>query len=198
MTLLYLDKRKVAVLISGNGSNLQALMDACKAPDYPAEIVLVISNKADAFGLVRAKKAEISTLFVDHKAYPDREAFDRAMHLTLKSSGAEIVCLAGFMRLLSPWFVKEWEGRLLNIHPSLLPEFKGARAVRDALAAGVRETGCSVHWVTEEVDAGPVLLQEKVQVLPNDTEESLHQRIHAAEHRIYPKALALALQYNKN
>lgn len=184
-------KTKVGVLISGNGSNLQALIDACKAPDYPARITVVISNKADAYGLHRASIAGIATHMVNHKEYKDREGFDRAVNELLLRHHVKIVCLAGFMRLLSPWFVAQWQGRLLNIHPSLLPEFKGAHAVRDALAAGVKETGCTVHHVISEVDAGPVILQAKVPVLPNDTEKTLHERIHEAEHKIYPEALKL-------
>ncbi len=194
-------KTKVAILISGSGSNLQALMGAAKEPSYPAEIVLVISNRADAYGLERAKAAGVPSLCIDHKVYATREAFDRAVDKKLIDSGTGIVCLAGFMRLLSPWFVKAWEGRMLNIHPSLLPAFKGAYAVRDALAAGAKETGCTVHLVTEELDSGPILLQEKVAVIPGDTEESLLKRIHAAEHRIYPAALkqhVLALQKGNN
>ncbi len=182
-------KRKVGVLISGNGSNLQALIDACADASYPAEITCVISNRESAFGVNRARNAGIAAHIVDHHAHPTREAFDMAMHALLEHHNVEIVCLAGFMRLLSPWFVKKWEGRLLNIHPSLLPQFKGAHAVRDALAAGVKETGCTVHLVTEELDSGPVLLQAKVPVKPGDTEETLHQRIHEQEHKLYSEAL---------
>ena len=182
-------KPNVAVLISGNGSNLQALIDAARADDYPAEITAVISNKADAFGLNRASTAGIPTHVVNHKDYETRESFDRAVHDLLLHHSVKIVCLAGFMRLLSPWFVQQWQGRLLNIHPSLLPKFKGAHAVRDALSAGEKETGCTVHHVIAEVDAGAVIMQEKVPVLPGDNEASLHARIHEAEHRIYPEAL---------
>jgi phosphoribosylglycinamide formyltransferase-1 len=187
-------RKRVAVLISGSGSNLQALMDAARAPDYPAEIALVISNKGDAYGLERARAAGVPALFISHKAYETREAFDRAMHEELSAHGIELICLAGFMRLLSPWFVKQWEGRMLNIHPSLLPEFKGAHAVRDALAAGVQESGCTVHYVTEALDAGPIVSQAKVPVLEGDTEETLHARIHEAEHKLYPAALKKAAQ----
>lgn len=182
-------RKKVAVLISGNGSNLQALIDAARQPGYPAEIVLAISNKPDAYGLVRAKNAGVTALAIDHTAYASREAFDRAMHAELEKHGVEIVCLAGFMRLLSAWFVRQWAGRMLNIHPSLLPAFKGAHAVRDALAADAKESGCTVHIVTEELDSGPILLQAAVPVFPDDTETTLHQRIHAEEHRLYPEAL---------
>lgn len=182
-------KRRVAVLISGNGTNLQALIDAAKAAGFPAEISVVISNKAEAYGLTRAKNAGIPALFVDHKAHASREAFDAALHGILEQYNIDIVCLAGFMRLLSAAFVNRWQGKMLNIHPSLLPAFKGAHAVRDALAAGAKETGCTVHLVTEEVDSGPALLQAKVPILPGDTEETLLERIHAEEHRIYPLAL---------
>jgi phosphoribosylglycinamide formyltransferase-1 len=184
-------KRKIAVLISGDGSNLQALMDAARMPEYPAQIVLVISNKQDAFGLARAKDAGIHAVVINHKDYASREAFDDAMHIELVRHEVEIVCLAGFMRLLSERFVKRWEGRMLNIHPSLLPDFKGAHAVRDALVAGVKETGCTVHYVTSEVDSGETILQARVPVLPDDTEELLHARIHKEEHRIYPEALKI-------
>lgn len=189
-------KKRVGVLISGNGTNLQALIDAAKAPGYPAEIVLVISNMAEAYGLTRAKAANIPAIHINHKDYESREAFDRAMHAELQKAKVDILCLAGFMRLLSGWFVQQWQGRMLNIHPSLLPQFKGAHAVRDALAAGVKETGCTVHVVTEELDSGPIILQEKVPVLEGDTEESLHQRIHAAEHRAYPQSLELFIKNN--
>ncbi|MFO0388148.1 MAG: phosphoribosylglycinamide formyltransferase [Alphaproteobacteria bacterium] len=184
-------KKKVAALISGDGSNLQALMDAARMPDYPVQIALVISNKEEAFGLKRAKDAGIPAIAINHKEFASREAFDDAMHIELLRHHVDIVCLAGFMRLLSERFVKRWEGRMLNIHPSLLPDFKGAHAVRDALDAGVTETGCTVHYVTHEVDSGEIILQARVPVLSDDTEESLHQRIHKEEHRIYPEALRL-------
>lgn len=188
-------RRRVAVLISGNGSNLQALIDAARAPDYPAEIALVISNNADAYGLTRAKNAGIPALVIHHKEYASRELFDAAVHAALTQHRIEIVCLAGFMRLLSGPFVRQWEGRMLNIHPSLLPAFKGGHAVRDALAAGANETGCTVHLVTEEMDAGPIVLQARVPIAPDDTEESLKQRIHAQEHRLYPEALRQICRY---
>lgn len=181
---------KTAVLISGNGSNLQALIDAARAPDYPAEIGLVISNKTDAYGLERARKAGIPAIALSHRDYESRDAFDRAVHAELERAHIEIVCLAGFMRLLSRWFVEKWEGRLLNIHPSLLPAFKGADAIGDALNYGVKITGCTVHLVTEEVDAGPILAQAAVAVENGDTKETLAPRIHAQEHILYPQALA--------
>lgn len=187
-----MEKIPAAVLISGNGSNLQALIDAAGAADYPAAVALVISNNPEAYGVRRAQAAGIPALVIPHKAYPSREAFDAAMQAALRAHGIQIICLAGFMRLLSPWFVAQWSGRLLNIHPSLLPQFKGAHAVRDALAAGAAESGCTVHWVTEELDAGPILAQARVPVLPGDSEESLHARIHALEHALYPAALKTA------
>jgi phosphoribosylglycinamide formyltransferase-1 len=182
-------RRRTAVLISGSGSNLQALIDASRADDYPAEITLVISNKPDAYGLTRAKQAGIPAEVISHKDYSNRAAFDDAMDRRLRASDIEIVCLAGFMRLLTPAFVKSWHDRMLNIHPSLLPDFKGGHAVRDALAAGIKETGCTVHFVTEEMDAGPVLMQARVSVESGDTEETLLTRIHAQEHLLYPQAL---------
>jgi phosphoribosylglycinamide formyltransferase-1 len=182
-------KKNVAVLISGSGSNLQALMDAAADENYPAKIALVISNKADAFGVTRAQNANITTIIISHKDYESREEFDAAMQEQLLAHNIDIVCLAGFMRLLSGWFVNLWAGKMLNIHPSLLPNFKGGNAVQDALDAGATETGCSVHLVTEEMDEGPVLGQIAVPVLADDTKEKLHQRIHTAEHMLYPQAL---------
>lgn len=183
------EKRKVAVLISGNGSNLQALIDATHTEDYPASIMLVISNNPDAYGLIRAKNAGIKAVVINHKDFKSREEFDRNIDTILRKYHIEIVCLAGFMRILSGWFVEQWRGRMLNIHPSLLPDFKGAHAVRDALAAGVKESGCTVHLVTEEMDAGEIIGQARVAVKENDNEESLKQRIHNAEHKLYPSAL---------
>ena len=190
-------KKNVGVLISGNGSNLQALIDACAKPDFPARISVVISNKETAYGLNRAAEAGIPSHIINHKDYATREAFDRAVQEMLLRHNVEIVCLAGFMRLLSGWFVSQWKGVMLNIHPSLLPAFKGAHAVRDALAAGVKESGCSVHIVTEELDSGPIIIQGKVPVLPTDTEATLHARIHEQEHKIYPFALRLIADGNR-
>ena len=187
------DKRlKTGVLISGSGTNLQALIDACAGQDFPAEIVLVISNRADAGGLGRAERAGIPSLIIPHKDYPSREAFDTAIDEALSRAGVEFICLAGFMRLLSEGFVQKWRDRLINIHPSLLPAFKGIDAVEQALAAGVSRTGCTVHFVRPEMDAGPILLQAEVPVEPGDTPDILHDRIRAAEHRCYPEALRLA------
>lgn len=182
---------KTCVLISGSGTNLQALIDACAAPDFPAEIVLVISNRADAGGLDRARRAGIPTQIIPHKDYSSREAFDVAIDAALRAAGVEFVCLAGFMRLLTAGFVNQWRDRLINIHPSLLPAFKGIDAVEQALAAGVRTTGCTVHFVRPAMDAGPILLQAEVPVNAGDSSETLHDRIRLAEHRCYPEALRL-------
>ena len=180
---------KVGVLISGRGSNLQALIDACATPHFPAQIVGVISNKADAYGLERAKKANIPTAVISHKDYSSREEFDCAVHAQLLQMGAEFVCLAGFMRLISPWFVAQWPQKMINIHPSLLPAFKGAHSHRDALAAGAKIHGCTAHYVTDEMDAGPIILQASVPVLAGDTEETLAARVLEQEHILYPAAL---------
>lgn len=184
-------RKRVGVLISGSGSNLQALIDAASDPAYPAEIALVVSNKADAFGLQRAAKAGIATQVFDHKGYGDRESFDAAMDAALRAAGCEIVCLAGFMRILSRGFVEGWAGRMLNIHPSLLPSFKGLHPQRQALEAGVKVAGCTVHLVTPDLDDGPILEQATVPVLDSDDEAALSARILEQEHRIYPKGLAL-------
>lgn len=184
-------KLRVGVLISGSGTNLQALIDACAAPDYPAEIALVLSNRADAGGLARAQRSAIPARLISHKDYVSRETFDAALDTALRSAGVEFICLAGFMRLLTPWFVERWRDRLINIHPSLLPDFKGTDAVAQALAAGVRTSGCTVHFVRPEMDSGPIVLQMQVPVQTDDTVESLHARIQLAEHHCYPQALRL-------
>jgi phosphoribosylglycinamide formyltransferase 1 len=183
-------RKRVGVLISGRGSNMSALIEAAKAADYPASIVVVGSNKADAAGLVSAAQENIDTFAVDHKAYGGREAFDRTVHAELERRGVEILCLAGFMRILSPWFCRQWEGRMLNIHPSLLPLHKGLDTHRRALEAGDVEHGCTVHLVTAELDDGPILAQARISIVPGDTEATLAQRVLIQEHRIYPKALA--------
>lgn len=183
---------KVGVLISGRGSNLQALLDAAADPSFPAEIALVLSNKADAFGLHRAERAGVPTAVIDHRAFPkDKPGFEAAMNAALDSAGVELVCLAGFMRLLSPAFVERWHDRLINIHPSLLPSFKGLDTHERALAAGVRLHGCTVHFVRAEMDDGPIIVQAAVPVLPGDDAHSLADRVLGAEHRIYPLALRL-------
>ena len=182
---------KLAVLISGRGTNLQALVDACAADDFPAEIALVLSNRADAAGLTRAADAGIATAVVPHGDYPDRETFEDAVSDVIETSGAELVCLAGFMRVLTPGFVARWHNRLINIHPSLLPSFKGLDTHARALAAGVQLTGCTVHYVRAEVDAGPTIVQAAVPVLPGDDEEKLAARVLTAEHECYPLAVRL-------
>ncbi|MSP42361.1 MAG: phosphoribosylglycinamide formyltransferase [Alphaproteobacteria bacterium] len=182
---------RTGVLISGSGTNLQALLDACGAPDFPAEIGLVISNRADAGGLERARRAGVASIIIPHKDYPSRESFDAEIDRALREAGVEFVCLAGFMRLLTPGFVEQWRDRLVNVHPSLLPAFKGMDAVEQALNAGVTRTGCTVHFVRPEMDAGPIILQAEVPIQPGDTPERLHDRIRSAEHRCYPEALRL-------
>ena len=183
---------KVGVLISGRGSNLQALIDACAAPDFPAEIALVLSNKADAYGLERAAMAGVPVAVVSHGDYPgNKQAFEEAMDARLREAGVELVCLAGFMRLLSPWFVDTWRDRLINIHPSLLPSFKGLDTHERAIAAGVRFHGCTVHYVRPEMDEGPILVQAAVPVLPGDDARTLAERVLESEHRIYPQAVRL-------
>lgn len=184
-----MNKTPVAVLISGSGSNLQALIDACAAPDYPGRIVLVISNKDDAYGLTRAKEAGIATQIIRHKDFPDRDAFDAALHAAIVASGAKAVCLAGFMRILTPGFVARWEGKMINIHPSLLPSFKGMNTHAQALAAGVKIHGCTVHYVVPEMDSGPILMQAAVKVLDDYTPETLGKAVLQAEHVIFPIAL---------
>jgi len=184
-------QKPVAVLISGSGTNLQVLIDACNAPDYPARIALVISNKDDAQGLKRAQKAGIATQVIRHKDFSDRDAFDAALHKAIIASGAQLVCLAGFMRVLTAGFVEKWQGKMINIHPSLLPSFKGMHTHKTALEAGVKIHGCTVHYVVPEMDSGPIIIQAAVPVLPDDTEEALAARVLKAEHVIYPYALKM-------
>jgi phosphoribosylglycinamide formyltransferase-1 len=184
-------RKRAAVLISGRGSNMAALIEAAKRPDYPAEIGLVIANRPDAGGLMLAEAAGIATGIVDHRRYDDRETFEHALHANLDVHGIDVVCLAGFMRLLSPWFVRLWEGRIINIHPALLPAFKGLDTHRRALAAGVKIHGATVHFVIPEMDSGPIIVQAAVPVRDDDSEATLAARVLAAEHRIYPLALKL-------
>jgi phosphoribosylglycinamide formyltransferase-1 len=190
-----MSKKRVAVLISGRGSNMVALIEAAKAPDYPAEIVLVVSNVPDAAGLARARHDGIATVVIDHHTFgKDREAFERALDKELQGRRIEIVCLAGFMRLLTPWFVKQWSGRMLNIHPALLPQFKGLHTHRRALEAGVERHGATVHFVVPEMDSGPIIAQDSVAVAKEDTEATLAARVLEVEHRIYPEALRLVAE----
>ena len=188
-------KIKVAVLISGNGTNLQALIEACIAPSYPAEIVLVISNKANAKGILRAREAGIKTRIVDHTNYSSREEFDTELSMILSNSKCKLVCLAGFMRILSESFVNTWPNSILNIHPSLLPSFPGTKTHERALEAGVKVSGCTLHFVTAELDAGPIIGQAAVPVLDNDTPKTLANRVLIEEHKLY--VLGLELVANK-
>ena len=188
-------KIKVAVLISGNGTNLQALIDACIEPSYPAEIVLVISNLANAKGISRAREAGITTRIVDHTNYRSREEFDNELSMILSHSKCKLVCLAGFMRILSESFVNTWPNSILNIHPSLLPSFPGTKTHERALEAGVKVSGCTLHFVTAELDAGPIIGQAAVPVLENDTPKTLANRVLIEEHKLY--ALGLELVANK-
>jgi len=185
------DRMKVGVLISGSGTNLQALIDHCKKRTSSADIVLVVSNKQDAHGLQRAAQAGIPTKVINHKDYGSRVEFDMAVLSELQAYQIELVCLAGFMRILSGEFVRKWEGRLINIHPSLLPSFKGANAHQQVLEAGVRLTGCTAHFVVEEVDGGAIIAQEAVPVLPTDTEKTLQERVKLKEWEVFPKAMEL-------
>lgn len=182
-------KQRCAVLISGNGSNLQALIDACAKPEFPVQLVRVISNNEQAYGLQRAHKAGIETLIIDHRSFHNRDDFDLALHEALIECGAQIVCLAGFMRILTADFVGKWPHKMLNIHPSLLPAYRGLHTHRRALEDGVKFAGCTVHFVVPEMDAGPIVIQAAVPILAGDTEQTLAQRVLEQEHRMYPQAL---------
>ncbi len=181
----------VAVLISGRGSNLQALIDACAADDFPAEIVLVVSNVPGVAGIDRAEAAGIKTRIIDHRDYADREGFERDLDAVVSETGAALVCLAGFMRLLTETFVERWKDRLINIHPSLLPAYKGLDTHRRVLEDGANTTGCTVHFVRPAMDDGPIIVQEEVPVYGDDDEDKLAARVLEAEHRCYPLALRL-------
>jgi phosphoribosylglycinamide formyltransferase-1 len=184
-------RQRTAVLISGRGSNLKALIEAGARPGASAEVALVISNRADAGGLAYARDAGIATAVIPHRDHATQTAFEDAIDLALKEHEISVVCLAGFMRVLSPWFVDRWRDRLLNIHPSLLPAFRGLDTHRRVLEAGVRFSGCTVHFVRAEVDDGPILVQAAVPVQPEDSEDTLAARVLEAEHRCYPMALEL-------
>jgi phosphoribosylglycinamide formyltransferase-1 len=190
-------RARVAILISGRGSNMRALIEAARAADYPGEVVLVVSSLGDAPGLSVAREAGVATVVVDQVRFRrenrDREAYDAELHRELTKANIGFVCLAGFMRILSDGFVRKWEGRIVNIHPSLLPAFRGLKPQAQALAAGVKVSGCTVHYVVPELDAGPSIAQAEVPVLPDDTEATLSARILAAEHALYPQALKTAL-----
>jgi phosphoribosylglycinamide formyltransferase-1 len=188
-------RRRVAILISGRGSNMAALIAAAQAADFPAEIALVLANRPDAKGLGAARDARLTTAIVDHTRFgKDREAFERALQAELDAQAIDIVCLAGFMRLLTPWFVSRWDGRLINIHPALLPAFKGLDTHERARAAGVRIHGATVHFVVPEMDSGPVIAQGALAVRDDDTAETLAARVLAIEHTIYPLALRLVAE----
>ena len=184
-------KVPLGILISGNGSNLQAIIDAVEKKRLDAEVRVVTSNRADAYGLVRAQKHGVPTEIVDHRKFPSREAFDQHLIERFKDRQVELVVLAGFMRLLSADFVHAFSNRIMNIHPALLPAFPGLHVQRKAVEAGVRFSGCTVHFVNEECDQGPIIIQAVVPVFPDDSEESLSARILKEEHRIYPKAIQL-------
>lgn len=184
---------KLAILISGRGSNMKALLEAARNPSFPAQPVLVLSNRPDARGLETAAAEGIATLAIDHKTFgKDREAFERAMNEHLEAAGVEIIALAGFMRVLTPWFVNTWQGRMINIHPSLLPKYKGLDTHQRAIDAGDSEAGCTVHWVSPGVDDGEIIQQAAIPILPGDSADSLADRILPVEHRLYPEALAKA------
>ena len=184
-------RKRVGILISGRGSNMRALIEACKADDYPAEIVTVISNRPNAPGLEYARSENIQTVTIDHKQYDSREPFERALHQALLDAKVELICNAGFMRLLTSEFVDLWHNRQLNIHPSLLPAFKGLHTHERAIQAGVKITGCTVHIVRTEMDSGPIIAQAAVALSSNDTAETLSARVLEAEHKLYPRALSL-------
>ncbi|HCF17032.1 MAG TPA: phosphoribosylglycinamide formyltransferase [Rhodospirillum rubrum] len=184
-------RKRVAVLISGRGSNMEALIAACADPAFPAGIVSVISNRADAKGLERAQAAGLSTTVIDHKAFAGREPFEAALSAHIEAVGADIICLAGFMRLLTAGFVTRWQDRMINIHPSLIPAFRGLHTHERVIEAGVRVHGCTVHFVRAEMDDGPIIVQAALPVRPDDTADSLGARVLTREHQIYPLALRL-------
>lgn len=187
-------RTRVGILISGRGTDAMALIRAAQAPDYPAEIVLVISNNPDAPGLARAAEAGVPGLAIDHRPFgKDRESHERQIDAALQAAGVEFVALAGYMRILTPFLVGAWSRRMINVHPALLPAFTGLHTHRRALEAGVKLHGCSVHWVVDGVDEGPLIGQAAVPVLPDDDEDRLAARVLAAEHRLFPLCLAAAL-----
>ena len=187
-------KIRTAVLISGRGSNMMALVEAAKAPGYPADIVLVVANRPEAGGLERAQAHGIKAVCVDHRAFPDRESFEDALHAALVAHDVEFVALAGFMRVLTDGFVSRWAGRMINIHPSLLPKYKGLHTHRRAIEAGDAQGGASVHWVVTDLDAGEVIDREVVDIVPGETEDSLAAKVLERELTLYPRALAAALE----
>ena len=187
-----MDRLRVAVLISGTGSNMAALIDAGQAAGAPYEVVLVLSNRPDAGGVAIAEAKGVTAITIDHRDFPDRQAHERALHAALTEAGVQLIAMAGYMRLLTPWLVDRWQGRMLNIHPSLLPLYPGLDTHARAIAAGDAEAGCTVHWVTQGVDEGPILGQARCPILPDDTPESLAERVKALEHELYPRCLTEA------
>jgi phosphoribosylglycinamide formyltransferase-1 len=183
--------RRIAILISGRGSNGASLIEAARRPDFPGEIALVLSNRPGAEGLAFAREAGIDTLAIDHEGFDDRAQFDGALAEALTGRGIDLICLAGFMRVLTTPFVEAWSGRMINIHPSLLPLFRGTKTHRRALDAGVLIHGCTVHFVVPELDAGPIVAQAAIPVVPGDTPESLAARVLEQEHRLYPAAMRM-------
>lgn len=190
-----MSRTRTAILISGSGSNMAALADAAQDANYPAQIALVLSNNPEAGGLAKAQALGLPTALVDHRLFgKDRAAFEQALNNRLQAHNVEFVALAGFMRILTPAFVEEWQGRMINIHPSLLPKFRGLDTHARAIAAGETEHGCTVHWVVPELDAGGIIAQAKVPVRPGDTSLDLASRVLAEEHTLYPRALAEAIR----
>lgn len=187
------NKARLAVLVSGNGTNLEAIIQAATNENYPALVSVVLSDQRDCFALARARKHGIPAVFIDPKLFPTKEAYDQMLVTTIKEYKIDLVVLAGFMRILSPLFVRSFPHQILNIHPSLLPDLPGLNAVKKALDAHLTKTGCTIHYVDEGVDTGPAILQEEIPIRPDDTEESLHNRIHTVEHRLYPQAIKLVL-----
>lgn len=185
---------KFAVFVSGYGSNLQAIIDAVKDARIKADLALVFSDRKKAYALERAQSAGIKTLCLDPKKYTNKQSFDRDLVIHLKEEGIDFVVLAGYMRLLTPFFVKEYPGKILNIHPSLLPSFKGVSGIKDAWTCGAKVTGVTVHFVDEKMDHGPMILQEPLKISPRDSLKKLEEKIHALEHRLYPKAIQLFVE----
>ena len=182
-------KLRVAILISGRGSNMVSLVKAARTPDFPAEIVLVISNRPDAAGLCKARDMGIEAIAIDHTDYPSRESFESDLHETISDHNVDLICLAGFMRILTPYFIRQWPNKILNIHPSLLPKYKGLNTHQRALDAGDKIHGCSVHFVNDELDGGEIIKQASIDIKKDDTAETLAQKLIAVEHKLYPEAL---------
>ncbi len=187
-------KLKIGVLISGGGSNLQALIDACDAPDFPAKITHVIANNADAYGITRAKNADISNEIILHKNYQNRQSFDMEIDKSFRHMGVEFICCAGFMRIISAYFINKWQNKIINIHPSLLPKYKGLNTHQRAIDAGDKKHGCSIHFVNAKLDDGMVIAQSQIDILQNDTAAELAKRVLVEEHKLYPQALKLVAE----